>query len=191
MWEHINRDKIGVIHGRFQGFHNGHLEYLLAGKSRCDHLVIGITNFLCTAKSERISSIDNHRLTAHANPFTYFERMEMIRLALLENNVKESAFSIVPFTIEQPEQLFNFVPRNAVYYITIYDDWGREKLRILKELNLNVDIMWERTEDQKPVSGTLVRARIRSGEDWEQLVPKSVAQYIKEHNLEEAVKNNA
>lgn len=94
------RDKIGVIHGRFQGFHNGHLEYLLAGKSRCEHLVIGITNFLRTAKSERINSLDNHRLTTQANPFTYFERMEMIRLALLENNVKESEFSIVPFSIE-------------------------------------------------------------------------------------------
>lgn len=185
------RDKIGVIHGRFQGLHNGHVEYLLAGKSRCEHLVIGITNFLCNAQSERISSIDNHRLTAQANPFTYFERMEMIRLALLENNVKESEFSIVPFSIEQPEQLFNFTPKNAVYYITIYDDWGREKLRILKELKLNVDVMWERAESQKPVSGTLVRAQIRSGENWEQFVPKSVAQYIKAHGLEEAVRNNA
>ena len=35
---------VGVIHGRFQMLHNDHLKYLLAGKSRCDHLVIGITN---------------------------------------------------------------------------------------------------------------------------------------------------
>lgn len=25
-------DKVGVIHGRFQMLHNGHMEYLLAGK---------------------------------------------------------------------------------------------------------------------------------------------------------------
>lgn len=185
------RDKIGVIHGRFQGFHNGHLEYLLAGKSRCEHLVIGITNFLRTAKSERINSLDNHRLTAQANPFTYFERMEMIRLALLENNVKESEFSIVPFSIEQPELIFNFTPKNAVYYMTIYDDWGREKLRILKELDLKVEVMWERTESQKPVSGTLVRERIRSGGNWEQFVPASVARYIKTHDLEKVIKDYA
>ena len=36
--------KIGVIHGRFQLLHNDHLKYLLAGKKRCEHLVVGITN---------------------------------------------------------------------------------------------------------------------------------------------------
>ena len=36
--------ELGVIHGRFQLLHNDHLKYLLAGKQRCRHLVIGITN---------------------------------------------------------------------------------------------------------------------------------------------------
>jgi len=34
----------GAIHGRFQVLHNDHMKYLLAGKERCVHLVIGITN---------------------------------------------------------------------------------------------------------------------------------------------------
>lgn len=33
--------EVGVIHGRFQVFHNDHLEYVLAGKSRCRHIVVG------------------------------------------------------------------------------------------------------------------------------------------------------
>lgn len=37
-------DKIGVIHGRFQVLHNDHMKYLLAGKSLCKYLVIGISN---------------------------------------------------------------------------------------------------------------------------------------------------
>ncbi len=32
-------DKIGVIHGRFQMLHIGHMEYLLAGKERCNYLL--------------------------------------------------------------------------------------------------------------------------------------------------------
>ena len=36
--------RIWVIHGRFQGLHIGHMEYLLEGKKRCDFLYIGITN---------------------------------------------------------------------------------------------------------------------------------------------------
>ena len=37
-------DPIGVIHGRFQMLHHGHMEYLLAGKKRCQRLIIGISN---------------------------------------------------------------------------------------------------------------------------------------------------
>ncbi|MFC1888297.1 hypothetical protein ACFL4G_00935, partial [Thermodesulfobacteriota bacterium] len=37
-------EETGVIHGRFQVFHNDHLAYVLAGKARCRHLVVAITN---------------------------------------------------------------------------------------------------------------------------------------------------
>ena len=185
----MRKDSIGVIHGRFQGLHNGHMEYLLAGKSRCEHLVIGITNYLCNSKNAKISKIDTHRLTEEANPFTYYERMEMIRYAMHEYDVSDSEFSIVPFPIEQTDLLFNFVPRKAVYYMTIYDDWGREKLQLLTNLELNVKVMWERTEAEKPISGTLIRKKILNGEDYKQFVPESVYNYINAHGLESVIKN--
>lgn len=182
--------KIGVIHGRFQLLHNGHMEYLLAGKQRCEYLLIGITNYLSTAKNYDISKIDAHRLTPSANPFSYYERMEMIRLAMLENQIDARSFSIVPFPIEQPEGIFNFAPKDAIYYMTIYDAWGKEKRKILEEMGLHVEVMWERTEAEKPISGTLVRNNIISGNDWQSLVPKSVAEYIKNHNLDQRLKEH-
>ena len=33
-----------MIHGRFQPFHNGHLDYLRGALARCDELFVGITN---------------------------------------------------------------------------------------------------------------------------------------------------
>ncbi|TMK95420.1 MAG: hypothetical protein E6G42_02925 [Actinobacteria bacterium] len=33
-----------MVHGRFQPFHNGHLEYLRGAAARCDELFVGITN---------------------------------------------------------------------------------------------------------------------------------------------------
>ena len=181
------KEKLGVIHGRFQCLHNGHMEYLLAGKDRCEHLIIGITNYLCNAENEYISKIDSHRLNKSANPFTYYERMEMIRLAMIENNVKESEFSIVPFPIEQPEMILNFAPKNAVYYMTIYDEWGIEKYKVLTQLGLKVEIMWQRSEAEKPISGSLIRKKILSGEEWENLVPSTVAEYIKTNNLQNRI----
>jgi nicotinamide-nucleotide adenylyltransferase len=33
-----------MVHGRFQPFHSGHLQYALAALQRCAHLIVGITN---------------------------------------------------------------------------------------------------------------------------------------------------
>ena len=40
------RDTLGVVMGRFQGLHLGHMEYLLAGAQRCEHLLVGVTQFM-------------------------------------------------------------------------------------------------------------------------------------------------
>ncbi|MDO5531999.1 adenylyltransferase/cytidyltransferase family protein [Sutterella sp.] len=183
----LEKPRIGVIHGRFQGLHNGHMEYLLEGKKRCECLVIGITNYLRTFKDERISSIDSHRLNSADNPFTYFERAEMIREALLEAGVPLPEFRIVPFPIEEPEKIFNFAPRDAVYYMTIYDQWGREKLDRLRSLGLNVDVMWTRDPSQKPISGSLVRDSIIHNRPWRHMVPPSVHRYITENGLDKRI----
>jgi len=37
-------ETMGVIHGRFQVLHHDHLNYIMTGKTRCNHLVVGITN---------------------------------------------------------------------------------------------------------------------------------------------------
>lgn len=172
--------KTGVIHGRFQGLHNGHMEYLLEAKKRCDFLVIGITNFLGNAVDSEISRIDDHRLSEEGNPFSFYERMEMISGAMLEAGVPKEKFTIVPFPIENPEQIKNFVPRDAVFFMTIYDEWGKEKKKRLQELGFDVEVMWERTENQKPISGSLVRERIKNGSEWKSLVPPFVYNYITE-----------
>ena len=70
---------MGVIHGRFQVLHTDHLRYLLAGKERCQHLVVGITN--PDPLLTREDPADPRRGTPLANPLTYFERYTLIRLA--------------------------------------------------------------------------------------------------------------
>ena len=69
--------EVGVIHGRFQVLHNDHMEYILAGKARCEFLVIGITNPDPTLT--RTDPADLSRSAATANPLTYFERCIMAR----------------------------------------------------------------------------------------------------------------
>ena len=179
-------DPIGVIHGRFQMLHHGHMEYLLAGKKRCQRLIIGISNpdEGCTA----FSAACPHRSEKDANPFSFFERYEMIRLAMLEAGVKREEFEIVPFPVNRPELLLQYVPQSAKFYVTVYDDWGREKLRMLQNLGCETEVMWERTDAERFTSGTEVRRRMAEGENWRELVPESVYRFITDHDLEGKIK---
>ncbi len=162
-------DTIGVIHGRFQVLHNDHLAYLLAAKARCEHLVVGITNpdpFLT-----REDAADARRAKPTSNPLTYFERYVMVRAALLGASVGSESFSVVPFPINIPELYRYYVPMDAVFFMTICDEWGRRKFELLTAQGLKVEVMWERSPETKGLTGAQVRHRIIAGEPWEHLVP--------------------
>lgn len=176
-------DRIGVIHGRFQMLHKGHMEYLLAGKSRCERLIIGICN--PDVNLTKYDCACPHRSESLSNPLTYFERYEMIKGAMIEAG--QQSFDIVPFPINFPELIFNYVPKKAAFYMTIYDKWGEEKKRLLENIGCNVEVMWYRTDAERFTSGTEVREKIRSGESWKELVPPFVFRYITEHGIDERI----
>jgi cytidyltransferase-like protein len=182
----MERAKIGVIHGRFQGLHYGHMEYLLDGKRRCDFLYIGITNPDPGLTKENIA--DLKRSKPEENPFTYYERMIMLRDAMVEVGIDRNEFEIVPFPINFPELIKFYVPMNALFFVTIYDEWGKHKLETLNSLGIKTDLMWTRRLEERFTTGKDVRKLIAANEEWEHLVPKSVAAYIKNNQLDARIK---
>jgi len=173
----------GVIHGRFQILHHDHLRYLLAGKALCHHLVVGITNPepALTAKEET----DPARSDPAANPLTYFERHVMVRRALESHGVPLQDFTIVPFPVNFPERYSYYVPLDAVFYLTIYDDWGRKKLAMFQSLGLRTHVLWEKPPHEKGIRAAHVRRCLRDGLPWEHLVPETTAQLVKEWKIAE------
>lgn len=161
----------GVIHGRFQVLHNDHLKYLLAGKQRCQHMVIGITN------PDPVLTTDNpadlQRSDPIANPLTYFERYTTIRRVLIDAGLSHSDFSVVPFPINLPELFKYYVPLDATFFLTIYDEWGRQKLKQFQGMGLATEVLWERPLNEKGISGNDVRKRMAEDNKWEHLVPES------------------
>ncbi len=182
------KEKLGVIHGRFQVLHNDHMKYLLAGKQRCEHLVIGICN--PEIDLSKYTDANPHRSKQSSNPLTFFERMECIKNSLLEVGVKQEEFEIVPFPINFPKKIFNYAPKKAKYYMTIYDKWGEEKLKTLREdLKLDVDVLWRVSLEQKGISASDIRKCIQEGKEWKQYVPRFVYEYIRENKLDIRIKS--
>lgn len=168
--------EVGVIHGRFQILHHDHLKYLLAGKKACTHLVVGITN-----PDPGLTGKENSapgREDPSANPLTYYERYLLVRAALGEQGIAAEEYSIVPFPINFPRLYRYYVPMDAVFFLTIYDDWGRKKREYFRSMGLATRVLWEVPPEKKGLSAAEIRRRIVEGTAWEHLVPPAAAHLL-------------
>jgi len=77
----------GLMMGRFQPFHLGHLDLVKKILSECDEVVIAIT-------SSQFNYLEK-------DPFTASERIEMIYQALKEDGVDLSRCFIIPIENQQ------------------------------------------------------------------------------------------
>ncbi len=59
----------------------------------------------------------------------------------------------------------------AVFFLSIYDEWGERKHRYFQSLGLKTHILRKVTPAQKGLSAGEVRHRMRTGQTWEHLVP--------------------
>lgn len=166
----------GCVHGRFQPFHRGHLEYALAARERCRRILVGVTNPDPTQVIPEVSNA--HRHEAGSNPFTYFERALIVRDSLLAEGLKAREFAIVPFPIQEPGSCRHYVPEGAVHFVRVYSGWEEEKVRRLRAHGFAVEVLDSGKE--KAVSGTEVRSRLRSNLPWKHLVPAAAIPIIQE-----------
>lgn len=173
----------GVIHGRFQILHNDHVSYLLSGKALCEHLVVGITN--PDPGLTKKESADLKRDNPIANPLTYYERYVLVNAVLKEAGLKQTEFSVVPFPISSPELYQYYVPLDAVYFLTIYDNWGKKKSDYFKTLGLKIHVLREVLPEQKGISSSEVRDLMLKDEPWEHLVPPAVSNYMKKWHIKD------
>jgi len=165
----------GLYVGRFQPFHLGHLEavrYVLAQVSEVV-IVVG-------------SAQDSHTLE---NPFTAGERITMIRLALREAKIDSNRYTVLPL----PDAEFHKVwVAHLLSQTPSFDEvFTNEPLtgRLLKEAGMRVEKipMFNRAS----YTATEVRRRILEKEDWESLLPKSVAEYVRRISGEERMREIA
>ena len=70
------------------------------------------------------------------------------------------------------------MPEGITQYLRLFSAWGGEKQERLRAAGYEVVILDQGAE--KEISGTDVRDALRSGGDWEPLVPSGVARVLRE-----------
>jgi nicotinamide-nucleotide adenylyltransferase len=169
-----------MIHGRFQPFHMGHLEYLRGAAERSDEVFVGITN----PDPARIKpeTSDPLRHLPESNPWSYVERLLMVEAAAADLRLDPWCVHVIPFPVNEPGLWPAYVPDGVTQYIRLFSGWGETKNERLRSAGYEVVVLDEGVE--KAIAGADVRALMRAGGEWEQFVPSGVARVI--HSLERA-----
>jgi nicotinamide-nucleotide adenylyltransferase len=165
-----------MIHGRFQPFHRGHLEYMWGAAERCDELFVGITNPDPTRIRPEPS--DPIRHLPESNPWSYAERLLMVKAAAQDLGLDPARVHVIPFPVNEPELWPAYVPDGVTQYLRLFSDWGGTKLERLEDAGYEVVVLDQGVD--KEISGAGVREALRAGGEWESLVPPGVARIIRE-----------
>lgn len=154
---------VGVLVGRFQPFHNGHLEAVHYALRNVDYLYIVIG-----------SSQKNHE---RDNPFTAGERIGMIKAALDSSDVDPARWMAIPVADTESHVLWPAHLKASVPVFDIVFTNDGLTTRLLKEWG--VDVQAVKYLRRSSYSATNVRNRILEEKEWERLVPAPVAAMVK------------
>lgn len=146
--------------GRFQPFHRGHLHLLKSIRSEFDEVVLGIGSAQYSHTPE--------------NPFTSAERYEMIVRTLEVEGIEGCHIINIPDVgvhAHWVSHVLSLVPSFAAVFS--HDPLTR---RLFEEAGFKV--LERPLLDRERFSGTEIRRRMLAGEDWKELVPPTVADFI-------------
>ena len=167
-------DKVrGILIGRMQPVHNGHMEVIKRILEDVDEIVIGIG-------SAQLS----HEVK---DPFTAGERVLMMTQALAEIDVDPSRYYIIPMQ----DINFNAIWASHVKMLTppfsiVYSGNPLVKQLFAEE---GYEVRQPPLYDRIHLSGTEVRRRILEDKNWQELVPKATADLLKEIDGVNRLKN--
>lgn len=152
----------GLIIGRYQPFHNGHLEVIreIVRDGECDELILVIG-----------SAQESH---TKENPFTVGERILMIDRALKEAEIQN--YFLIPIIDINRYAVWVAHVESLVPPIDLVYTNNQLTKRLFSERGYNVKL--PKLYDREKYSGTKIRQLMIDGEDWTMLVPPGVKEVI-------------
>jgi nicotinamide-nucleotide adenylyltransferase len=143
----------GLLIGRFQPFHKGHLSAVTFGLSKVENLWIAIG-----------SSNKSHE---KKNPFTADERKEMILTSLDEETLKRVRIFFVPDIGDHEKWTYHVDSITPKYDVVFSNDDFTTSLYKKRGIKVIEVPLLER----EIISGTRIRELLTTDQDWASLVP--------------------
>lgn len=151
----------GLLIGRFQPFHLGHLEAFRFALSKVDKLWIGIGS--------------SNKPSEKNNPFTADERKEMI-LSSIDNSISNKIQIFYIPDLKNHEKWIENIDLIVPDYDVIFTN---DELTKSLYSNRGKNVIPIPFKQRKILSGTNIRNMIDSDQDWEMLVPEGTKTVLK------------
>jgi len=161
----------GLLIGRFQPFHLGHLDAVLFGLSRAENL------FICIGSSNK----SNER----KNPFSAEERREMITLSIEPSITDRIKIFDIPDVGDHEKWTFEIDKTVPKYDVVFTNDEFTKTLFEKREISVISVVL----KDREKFSGTNIRNLITQNENWRDLVPQGTRKGRDSRNAKERLKN--
>ncbi len=164
--------KRGVFIGRFQPIHKGHIKAIKEILKQVDELIIVIGSAQCSH--------------SFSNPFTAGERITFVKKALDENNIDPNRYYLIPVPDTNDNRIWvaHLVSLTPSFQIVFSNNPLVRRLLTESGFKIGEVKLFER----KKYTATLIRTAIIEGKPWEESVPSSVAEFIKDIGGVERIK---
>ena len=143
----------GLMMGRFQPFHLGHLEAVKFALSKVEMLWIGIGS--------------SNKPSEKNNPFTADERKEMI-LSSIDTSISNRIQIFFIPDLENHEKWIENIDLIVPDYDAVYTNDELTQSLYSKRGKKVITVSFK---DREVLSGTNIRNKIQSDQDWQTLVP--------------------
>ena len=161
----------GLLIGRFQPFHLGHLEALRFALSKVENLWVGLGS--------------SNKPAEKNNPFSAEERKEMI-LSSIDNSMKEKiSIYFIPDLdnhVKWIEKIDTIVPKFDIVF-------SNDELTNHLYSKRDVQVIKIPFHERDVLSGTNIRDLIISDQKWTNLVPEGTKKFLINNNAKEHLKN--
>jgi len=161
----------GLLIGRFQPFHLGHLDAVLFGLSRVENL------FICIGSSNK----SNER----KNPFSAEERREMITLSIEPSITDRIKIFDIPDVGDHEKWTFEIDKIVPKYDVVFTNDEFTKTLFEKRKISVISVVL----KDREKFSGTNIRNLITEDKNWRDLVPQGTRNVLDSINAKEHLKN--